>query len=90
MQTFTNYPDSVYPPGDTVEPRAVRLLLCDGAHVGLTFADDCNCNRERVATLTRYAVIGCAYGKLHDTSGGWRLWKSASPAYRAAREYVEF
>jgi hypothetical protein len=87
MQTFDTYPDT-YAPSETIAPRAVRLILCEGPHAGITFAADCQCDRERVPVSTRYGVIGTAYGKLHNTGGGWRLWKSASPAYRAAREYV--
>lgn len=87
MQTFDTYPDT-YAPGDTIAPRAIRLTLCDGPHAGITFAGDCDCDRSRVPVFTRYGVVGTAYGKIHNTSGGWRLWKSASPAYRAAREYV--
>jgi hypothetical protein len=88
MQTLSEYPEGLYAPGDTIAPRAVRLILCDGPHAGLTLANDCECDRDRVPVLTRYGVVGTAYGKLHAWHGGWKLWKSASPAYRAAREYV--
>lgn len=87
MQTFDTYPET-YAPDNTVAPRAIRLILCDGPHAGITFAQDCHCDRWRVSVSTRYGVIGTAYGKLHNAGGEWRLWKSASPAYRAAREYA--
>lgn len=87
MQTFDTYPDT-YALSDAIDPRAVRLVLCEGPHAGLTFAADCYCDRERVPVLTRYGVVGTAYGMLHAWHGGWKLWGSASSAYRAAREYV--
>lgn len=84
MQTLTSHPNGVET--RTGEPRAVRLILCD-EHQWLTFRDDCGHNGRMTKTL--YGVIGTEYGKLHDALGGWKLWKSPSSAYRAARAYRE-
>lgn len=64
-------------------PRAVELSLCEG-HDFITFSGTCACNR---ATVKRYAVVGTAYGFLHNSAGEWRMWKSASGARRAAAKY---
>jgi LPS sulfotransferase NodH len=67
-----------------VPVQAVRLALCD-RHQWLTLHGDC----DHADSEPRYmfGVIGTDYGHLHNTSGGWRLWSSASSAYAAAREY---
>lgn len=67
-----------------VPVQAVRLALCD-EHTWLTFHGAC----DHADSEPRYmfGVIGTDFGHLHNTSGGWRLWSSASSAYRAARAY---
>lgn len=85
MQTFTDYPT------DTREgaPRAIRLVLCGGLHDYLTFADRCDSHGPE-SHFVRYAVIGTGYGYLHNIHGDPKLWRSASSAYRAARDYRKF
>lgn len=80
MQTLRTHPETTH--GGSA--RAVKLELCDN-HQFMTFLDDCGCQRPKLNIV--YTVIGTEYGKLHNTSGGWRLWNSPSGAYRAAREY---
>ena len=80
METLTNYPTDTY----RGTPRAVRLILCE-LHDYLTFSRDCS-HTDLVHTSQYYGIIGSDYGHLHNTSGGWRLWKSPSPAYAMARQ----
>ena len=69
---------------DVPVATAARFDLCDN-HPWMTYAAFCGCLTK--APVTRYGVVGTDYGFLHNASGGFRLWKSASSAYRAAKEY---
>ena len=86
MKTYTSWPDvSEIRSG---KPRAIRLVIRNDTGF-LTFADgrpDSNASN----TKTVYAMIGGSYGWLHDSAGNIRFFKSASSAYRVAREYVGF
>lgn len=68
-------------------PHVKRMKICTG-HDYLTFVDQCQCDRSKVAFYTRFAVFGTDYGHLHNTAGGMRLWKTYSGAYAAMRKYV--
>ena len=86
MKTYTSWPDmSEIRSG---KPRAIRLVIRNDTDF-LTFADgrpDSNASN----TKTVYAMIGGDYGWLHTSAGEIRIFKSASSAYRVAREYVGF
>lgn len=66
------------------EPRVVRVVLCDN-HGYLTFAGECGCSVQH--DYERYAVVGTAYGWLHDSSGSKRFWNSESGARHALKQY---
>ena len=67
-------------------PRAVKLTLC-GNHGGyFTFAGECSCTEK--AVVDKFAVIGTAYGWLHNTAGEVKTFLSESGARRAAKCYA--
>jgi len=66
--------------------RVVRVVLCDN-HGYLTFAGECGCSIQH--DYERYAVVGTAYGWLHNTSGEKQFWKSESGARHALKEYLK-
>lgn len=83
MLTYDTYPDTYR--GNRFDPVAVKLILCED-HPSMTFAGDCShADNPAQNTIIRYGVIGTMYGYLHGSAGGWRLWKSASGAFRAAK-----
>lgn len=65
-------------------PRAIKVILCRDVPF-LTFVG------ERAdyqgETMVKYAVVGTAYGWLHNSAGDIRFWNSASGARRAAKAY---
>ena len=67
----------------TAKPE--RLALC-GNHDYLTFLP-CLCNHPK--PFTRFAVTGTDYGRLRNTSGDLRLYRSYSGAYKMAKRYNE-
>lgn len=69
---------------DVPVATAAQFDLCDN-HPWLTFAAHCECTVK--TPITRYGVVGTDYGFLHNASGGVKLWKSPSSAYRAAKAY---
>ena len=69
---------------DLPEARAARFDLCDN-HLWVTFAAHCRCTVK--TPVTRYGVVGTDYGVLRNALGDYKLWKSASSAYRAAKAY---
>ena len=86
MQTHTTRPDAF--DVRTGKPRAIRLIIRSDTDY-LTFADERSDSRAS-NTKTIYAIVGCAYGWLHNSAGEIRFFNSASAAYRAARNYVGF
>lgn len=81
MQTATSRDQLHTREGDT---RPVKLALCNN-HQYLTFSGECDCAPKN--DKTKYAVIGTAYGWLHNSAGDIRMWNSASGARRAAKAY---
>ena len=86
MKTYTSWPDmSEIRSG---KPRAIRLVIRNDTDF-LTLAGD-RPDGNASNTKTVYAMIGGNYGWLHDSAGNIRFFKSASSAYRVAREYVGY
>lgn len=67
-------------------PRVVRIMLCKNHGGYLTFAGECSCSSHY--DYEKYAVVGTAYGWMHDSGGNIRLWNSESGARHALKAYV--
>lgn len=69
-----------------MKAKPIRLLCCNHFTHGGFLTTDCK-HHNKENEYIRYAVNGTLYGMLHNTSGGIRLFKSYSGAYKAAQKY---
>lgn len=67
-------------------PTVVRMAFCKN-HDYITLAGECSCSQPKQVRF-KFAVVGTTYGYLHSSSGGMRLWNSASGARHAKNQYV--